>query len=84
MMPNELTEQLRSEIKNLKGAQEAFLKTVEALCKYHGGPNGLRKKSEMVFHRVRSDIIPMMEQAGMDQWSAQALCSWAEQMVGKR
>jgi hypothetical protein len=35
----------------------------------------------MVFHRVRKEVIPLMEQAGMAENSVQALCSWAEKMV---
>lgn len=84
MIPNEIAEQLRSEIQQLKEAQEAFLETFERLCHHHGGPNGLRKKSEMVFHHVRDDVIPVMEQLGMDHRSVQALCAWAEHRVAKR
>ena len=84
MLPDEFAEPLRSEIKRLKEAQDAFLETFGRLCDYHGGPSGLRKKSEMVFNRVRADIIPVMHQLGMDQRSAQALCMWAEDLIAKR
>lgn len=84
MIPNELAEQLRKEGKHLKEAQEAFLATFERLCNLHGGATGLRKKSEMVFHRVRSDVIPVMEQLGMDHRSVEALCTWAEHLLARR
>jgi len=84
MIPNELAEQLRSEIKQLKKAQEAFLETFKRLCDYHGGPDGLRKRSETVFHHVRADIIPVMEELGMDPRSVQALCSWAAHLIAGR
>ena len=56
MIPDEFAEQLRSEIKRLKEAQEAFLETFVRLCDYHGGPTALQKKRELLFHRVRGDI----------------------------
>lgn len=84
MIPDELAEHMRSRIQCLKEAQGAFMETLERLCEYHGGPNGLRKKSEMVFHRVRCDIVPIMEKLGMDQRSIEALCTWAEHLITKR
>ena len=84
MIPNEVAEQLRSELKRLKDAQAAFLQTYERLCIHHGGPNWLRKKTEMVLHAVRSDVIPVMKQLGMDDQSVQALCSWAENLLSRR
>ena len=84
MIPNEVAEQLRSELKRLKDAQSAFLQTYERLCIHHGGPNWLRKKTEMVLHAVRSDVIPVMKQLGMDDQSVQALCSWAENLLSRR
>ena len=84
MIPDEFAEPLRLEIKRLKEAQEGFLEIFGRLCNYHGGPNGLRKKREMVLHRVRADIIPVMQQFGMDQRSVQALCVWAEDLIAKR
>jgi hypothetical protein len=84
MIPNELAEQVRLEIKRLKDVVEDFLQTYKRLCLHHGGPDGLRKDSELVFHRVRADIIPLMEQLGMDHPSVQALCSWAENLLTKR
>jgi hypothetical protein len=35
----------------------------------------------MIFHRTRSEIIPIMEQAGLDPQAVQALCSWAEKLA---
>ncbi len=84
MIPNELAEQLRLEIKRLKDVQEDFLLTYKRLCIHHAGPDWGRKESEMVFHRVRADVIPVMEQLGMDHQSVQALCSWAEQLLARR
>jgi hypothetical protein len=84
MIPNEVTEQLRSELKRLKDAQAAFLQTYERLCIHHGGPAWLQKKTEMVLHRVRSDVIPVMKQLGMDDQSVEALCSWAEHLLSRR
>jgi hypothetical protein len=84
MVPDDIAPQLRSEIQRLKEAQEAFLKTYERLCTHHGGPTGLQKKSEMVFTRVRGDIIPIMNQLGMDQESVQAMCAWAEHVIVQR
>jgi hypothetical protein len=84
MVPDEFAAQLRSEVQRLKEAQEAFLKTFQRLCEYHGGPTGLRKKSEMVFTRVRGDIIPVMNELGMDQESVQAMCAWAEHVIVQR
>jgi hypothetical protein len=84
MIPNELAEQVRLEIKRLKDVTEDFLQTYQRLCIHHGGADWMRKESELVFHRVRSDIIPIMEQLGMDQASVQALCSWAERLLSAR
>jgi hypothetical protein len=84
MIPNEVAEQLRSELKRLKDAQAAFLQTYERLCIHHGGPAWQRKKTEMVLHYVRSDVIPVMKQIGMDDQSVQALCSSAEHLLSRR
>ena len=84
MIPNELAEQVRSEIKRLKDAQDDFLKTYQRLCIHHGGQEWQRAESEMVFHRVRGEVIPIMEQLGMDHQSVQALCSWAERLLRSR
>jgi hypothetical protein len=84
MIPNELAEQVRLEIKRLKDVQDDFLQTYKRVCLHHGGPDGLRKESEVVFHQVRADVIPLMEQLGMDRQSVQALCSWAENLLTRR
>jgi hypothetical protein len=84
MIPKELAEQVRSEIKRLKEAQDAFLQTYQRLCVHHGGPNWQLKKSERVFHEVREDLIPIMEEYGMDPNAVQALCSSAERLLTSR
>jgi hypothetical protein len=83
MIPNEQAEQLRSEIKRLKEAQDDFLQTYKRLCIHYGGAEWLRQ-SDPVLHSVRSDVIPVMEQLGMDHESVQALCSWAERLICRR
>ena len=37
-----------------------------------------------VFHRVREEVIPITEGAGMDPKAAQALCAWAENLLMHR
>ena len=78
MIPQDLAQQVRSQVKRLKAVQDEFLQTYRQLCVHYGGPEWPKKKVEMVLHRVRSEIIPIMEEAGMDDRSIQALCSWAE------
>ena len=86
MIPKELAEQVRSEVKRLKDVQDAFLQTYERLCARHGGlerqPDN--SDSETVFHHVRGEVIPIMEQLGMDLQTAQALCTWAERKLRGR
>lgn len=84
MLPKELNEQTGAHVKRLKEAQDDFLQTYRELCVHCGGPQWQKEQSEMVFHRVRTEIIPMMEQAGMDHQAVQALCSWAERLVKSR
>ena len=84
MIPQELAQQVRSQVKRLKGMQDEFLQTYRQLCVHYGGPEWPKKKVEMVLHRVRSEIIPLMEEAGMDDRSVQALCSWAERQETKK
>ncbi len=81
MVPSELAEQLREEVKGLKEGQEKFLQTYKQLCALYGGPQWHKKDVETVFYNVRREIIPLMEQAGMDKQSVQALCSWAAKLV---
>jgi DNA-binding ferritin-like protein (Dps family) len=81
MIPSELAEQVRTEVKQLKKVQEDFLQTYQRLCAYCGGPKWAKDYTEVVSHQVRSEIIPIMEQAGLDNRAVQALCSWAETVV---
>ncbi len=81
MVSSQLAEQVRSEVKRLKAVQDEFLQTYKRLCVENGGPNWPREGIEMVFHRVRKEIIPIMEQAGMEHQAVQALCSWAEKLA---
>jgi hypothetical protein len=84
MIPTDLADQVRSEVERLKAVQADFLQTYTRLCVHYGGDGWPRNKVEMVFHRVRQEIIPVMEQLGMDPRSVQALCSWAEREEIKR
>jgi hypothetical protein len=84
MIPRELAEQVQAEIKRLKEAQDDFLQTYRRLCVHHGGAEWQRAGSEIVFHQVRQEVIPIMEQFGMDPRSVQALCSWAERLLTSR
>jgi hypothetical protein len=81
MITQDLTEQLRLEVKRLKEVQEQFLVTYTRLCVHHGGEKWREKEIERVFHHVRKEIIPIMEQAGMEPKAVQALCSWAETLI---
>jgi hypothetical protein len=80
----ELKDQVRAEVQQLKDAGERFLETYRQLCVTHGAPKWPKGDIEMVFHRVRSEIIPIMEEAGMDPNSVEGLCSWAEKRVMQR
>jgi hypothetical protein len=86
MLSKELADQVRSEIQRVKDVQDAFLQTYQRLCARHGGlerqPDN--SDSETVFHHVRGEVIPIMEQLGMDLQTAQALCSWAERKLRAR
>jgi hypothetical protein len=85
MIPKELSDQLQNEVNRLKKAGDDFLQTYTQLCVHcGGGPQWQKEPTEMVFHRVRSEVIPVMEQAGMDAHAVQAFCSWAERLVKKR
>jgi hypothetical protein len=78
MIPNQLADQMRTDVVRLKEAQERFLQAYHRLCDHFGGPDWQKKRGERVFHEVRTAIIPMMEQAGMDSRVIQGLCSLAE------
>lgn len=81
MIPQELTEQVRSEVKRLKEVQDQFLQTYKQICVHFGGAKWQKDHNEVISHQARKEIIPFMEQAGMDPLTAQALCSWAEKLV---
>ena len=82
MIPSELAEQVRAEVKLLKERQDRFLQNYKRLCVHYGGPKWRSEEDiESVFHYVRKEIIPVMEQAGMDSKQVQALCSWAAKLV---
>jgi hypothetical protein len=85
MIPADLADQLRDEVRRLKDVQDQFLQTYERLCLHHGGPAWRNDKDvETVFHHVRREVIPVMEQAGMDHRAVQALCAWAERLLTHR
>jgi hypothetical protein len=80
MIPKELAEQVQTEVRQFKEVQDKFMQTYRQLCVHYGGPRW-QKKIETRFHEVRREVIPLMEQAGLDRHSVQALCSWAEGLV---
>jgi hypothetical protein len=84
MTTQQMTSQVRAEVEHLKEAQNRFLETYRQLCVSHADPKWPKGDIEMVFHRVRSEIIPIMEEVGMDPNEVQALCSWAEKRVMQR
>jgi hypothetical protein len=81
MMTKELAEQVRAEVKQFVEVQGKFLQTYKQLCLQHGGQEWKKKHIDKVFHQVRDEVIPIMEQLGMDPNAVQALCSWAEKLV---
>jgi len=81
MIPKELAEQVRSEVKRLKEEQDKFLESYKRLCSHLGGHEWEKGRFEIVFHQVRHEVIPVMEKAGMDHEQVQALCSWAEKLL---
>jgi len=81
MIPNELADQARAEVGRLKDMQDRFLQTYKQLCVHFGGPGWQKKKIDLVFHQVRLEVVPIMEQAGLDHAGVQALCSWAEKLA---
>jgi hypothetical protein len=85
MLPKDLAEQVRSQLKRFKDVQDEFLHTYQQLCTRHGGleRQADNSDSEIVFGRVRGEVIPIMEQLGMDQLAVQRLCSWAEGQLRK-
>jgi hypothetical protein len=82
MIPTELAEQVRAEVRSLKTAQEQFLRTYQQLCAHHGGAGWRNDKDiHVTFYHVRGEVIPIMEKAGLDHKSVQDLCSWAEKTI---
>jgi hypothetical protein len=81
MMTKELEEQVRTEARSLKDTQDKFLQTYRRLCAQHGGSEWQTEEIETVFHHVRREVVPVMEQSGMDHRTVQALCSWAEKRL---
>ncbi len=76
MMSAEMGNQVRAEVRRLKDAQDQFLRTYKQLCEHLAGDE--KGKTELVFHHVRREIIPIMEEVGMDAKEIQAVCAWAE------
>ena len=60
--------------------QDKFRETYRQLCLHYGGERW-QKEIETLFHQVRREVIPLMEEAGLDHHSVQALCSRAERLV---
>lgn len=81
MIPKELAEQVQSQVKRLKEVQDQFMQTYKQLCIHYGGAKWQKDHNEVISHQVRAEIIPIMEKAGMDHLTMQALCSWAEKLV---
>jgi hypothetical protein len=81
MIANELAEQLRAEVRRFKEVQDEFLQTYRRLCLEFGGSKWPKAKVDLVLHRVRQEVIPIMEEVGLDPNAVQALCSWAEKLV---
>jgi hypothetical protein len=81
MIPKELADQVQSEVKRLKEVQDQFIQTYIQLCIHYGGRKWQKDHTEVISHQIRGEIIPIMEQAGMDHMAAQAFCSWAEKLV---
>ncbi len=85
MIPTDLAEQLRGEVQRFKDVQDQFLQTYQRLCAHFGGAAWRgHKEVEVTLHHVRAEVIPVMEQAGMDQRAVQALCAWAERSLMHR
>jgi hypothetical protein len=81
MLSQETIQKLRDEIHRLKEAQHRFFEMYKHLCIQLGGDEWTKRRFEPVFHLVRKEILPIMEQAGMDVAAAQTLCLSAEQVL---
>jgi hypothetical protein len=84
MLTQALADEVRDDVRRLKETQDKFLETYDKLCAHYGKPNWRQGKVEMVFHSVRREIVPIMEQSGMDAREVQALCAWAEKNEMRR
>jgi hypothetical protein len=81
MLPPDLAEQTQTTVKRLKQSLDAFLETYQRLGTHQRDPKWPRGHIDVVTHLVRKDLIPVMEQAGMEHQAVQAVCSWAERMI---
>jgi hypothetical protein len=84
MIPKELADQVRTEIKALKEVHDQFLHTYQRICVHNGGAEWRKGEIETLFHVVRKEIIPIMEQVGMEHREVQALCAWVERSIMHR
>jgi hypothetical protein len=84
MIPRDLADQLQAEVKSFKAVQDRFLETYQRLCIHCAGSDWRTEEVETVCHRVRREVIPIMEQEGMDAKAVEALCSWAERRLVER
>ncbi len=61
------------------------MQTYQRLCLHYGGAAWRNEKDvETVIHHVRREVIPLMEEAGMDHRAVQAICAWAERLLTHR
>jgi hypothetical protein len=81
MLSQETIQKLRDEVHRLKDAQHMFFETYKHLCVQLGGDEWTKRRFEPVFHLVRKEILPIMEQAGMDEPAIQTLCTSAEHVL---
>jgi hypothetical protein len=81
MMPADMAEQAQTTVKRVKQALDAFLQTYQQLGDRQGDHKWPRGHVDVVSHMIRKELIPVMEQAGMDHQATQALCAWAERMI---
>jgi hypothetical protein len=81
MLPPDLAEQTQTTVKRLKQSLDAFLETYQRLGNNQHDPKWPRGHIDVVTHMIRKDVIPVMEQAGMEHQAVQSLCAWAERMI---
>ena len=75
---------MRTDLKRLREVQGQFLQTYKRYCAHFGGPEWRRSEIESVLHRVREEVIPILEEADMVPKAVQALCAWAENLLTDR